>query len=48
MSGTKIKKYVLRDQIEAELKTAGITEAPRLDSHNQTPGDDNPSRTTGD
>jgi fatty-acyl-CoA synthase len=32
MSGTKIKKYVLRDQIAAELEAAGITEAPRLDS----------------
>ncbi|GAB3585970.1 class I adenylate-forming enzyme family protein [Amycolatopsis endophytica] len=30
MSGTKIKKYVLREWIAAELAEAGITEAPRL------------------
>jgi fatty-acyl-CoA synthase len=30
MSGTKIKKYVLRERIAEELKAAGITEAPRL------------------
>ncbi|MCP3975683.1 MAG: AMP-binding protein [bacterium] len=30
MSGTKVKKYVLRDQIAAELAAAGITEAPKL------------------
>jgi fatty-acyl-CoA synthase len=29
MSGTKIKKHVLRDRIAAELTAAGITEAPR-------------------
>jgi fatty-acyl-CoA synthase len=28
MSGTKIKKHVLRDQIAAESSAAGITEAP--------------------
>jgi len=32
MSGTKIKKHVLRDQIAAELDEAGITEAPKLSS----------------
>lgn len=30
MSGTKVRKYVLRDQIAAELKAAGIKEAPKL------------------
>ncbi|GAA3976808.1 AMP-binding protein [Thermobifida alba] len=30
MSGTKIKKYVLREQITQELREKGITEAPRL------------------
>jgi fatty-acyl-CoA synthase len=30
MSGTKIKKYVLRERIAAELATAGITEAPKV------------------
>lgn len=30
MSGTKIKKHVLRDRIAAELDELGITEAPRL------------------
>lgn len=30
MSGTKVKKYVLREMIAAELGSAGITEAPRL------------------
>jgi fatty-acyl-CoA synthase len=30
MSGTKVKKYVLRDQLASELEAAGITEAPRL------------------
>lgn len=29
MSGTKIKKYVLRERIAAELEAAGITEAPK-------------------
>ena len=29
MSGTKIKKYVLRERIAAELDAAGITEAPK-------------------
>ena len=32
MSGTKIKKYVLREQIANELADAGITEAPRITS----------------
>lgn len=32
MSGTKIKKYVLRERLEAELDDAGISEAPRLHS----------------
>jgi fatty-acyl-CoA synthase len=32
MSGTKVKKYVLRDQIAAELEAAGIAEAPKLSS----------------
>lgn len=30
MSGTKIKKYVLRERIAAELKAAGIEAAPKL------------------
>lgn len=30
MSGTKVKKYVLREQIAAELDAAGITEAAKL------------------
>jgi fatty-acyl-CoA synthase len=30
MSGTKIKKFVLREQIAQELATEGISEAPRL------------------
>ena len=30
MSGTKIQKFALRDQIAAELRDAGITEAPHL------------------
>ena len=32
MSGTKIQKFRLREQIAAELRAAGITEAPRLRS----------------
>ena len=32
MSGTKIKKYVLRERIAKELADAGITEAPRITS----------------
>jgi fatty-acyl-CoA synthase len=32
MSGTKVKKYVLRERIATELEAAGITEAPKLDS----------------
>ena len=35
MSGTKIKKHVLRDQMSAELNTAGITEAPKLSSRDR-------------
>ena len=30
MSGTKIKKFVLREQIAQELADAGITQAPRI------------------
>jgi fatty-acyl-CoA synthase len=30
MSGTKVQKYKLREQIAAELREQGITEAPRL------------------
>lgn len=30
MSGTKIKKYILRERIAEELKAAGITTAPKL------------------
>lgn len=30
MSGTKVRKHVLRDQIAADLAAAGITEAPKL------------------
>jgi fatty-acyl-CoA synthase len=37
MSGTKIQKYVLRQQIAQELEDSGITEAPRLDRR-VTPG----------
>ena len=32
MSGTKIQKFRLRERIAAELRDAGITEAPRLRS----------------
>ncbi len=32
MSGTKVKKYVLREQIAKELADRGITEAPRITS----------------
>lgn len=32
MSGTKVQKYKLRDQIAAELSEQGITEAPRVTS----------------
>ena len=32
MSGTKIKKFVLREQIAKELAERGITEAPRISS----------------
>jgi len=32
MSGTKIQKFRLREQIAAELEAAGITEAPRVTS----------------
>jgi fatty-acyl-CoA synthase len=32
MSGTKVKKYELRQRIAAELEVAGITEAPKLRS----------------
>ena len=36
MSGTKIKKYVLREQIKAELQAGGLVEAPKLDSTRST------------
>ena len=32
MSGTKVKKYVLRERIAKELTDAGITHAPRISS----------------
>ena len=32
MSGTKIKKTILRDMIAADLKEKGITAAPRIDT----------------
>jgi fatty-acyl-CoA synthase len=32
MSGTKIKKFVLREQLAEELSRAGITAAPRIES----------------
>ena len=32
MSGTKVKKYVLREQMAKELADKGITEAPRISS----------------
>lgn len=32
MSGTKIKKFVLREQIAAELEAAGIAAAPKLEA----------------
>ena len=32
MSGTKIQKFRLREQITAELEQAGITEAPKISS----------------
>lgn len=31
MSGTKIKKYVLREQIAEELRELGVTEAPKVE-----------------
>ena len=33
MSGTKIQKFVLREQLEAELDALGIAEAPRVATH---------------
>jgi fatty-acyl-CoA synthase len=30
MSGTKVKKFVLKDQLTAELAAAGITEAAKI------------------
>ncbi len=33
MSGTKIKKFELRERIAAELADAGVTEAPKVSSH---------------
>jgi fatty-acyl-CoA synthase len=38
MSGTKIKKHVLRERIARELEAAGITEAPRIESPRQGAG----------
>ena len=32
MSGTKIQKFKLREQITSELEQAGITEAPKISS----------------
>ena len=37
MSGTKIRKHVLRDRIAAELADAGIAEAPRMSSRDPEP-----------
>jgi fatty-acyl-CoA synthase len=37
MSGTKIQKFVLRDRIASELREAGITEAPRVESGGRGP-----------
>jgi len=37
MSGTKIQKFVLRDQIERELRAQGITEAPVLRTQRNMP-----------
>jgi fatty-acyl-CoA synthase len=37
MSGTKIKKYELRERLATELAELGITEAPRLTSRPATP-----------
>lgn len=39
MSGTKIQKFVLRDQIADELLSAGITEAPKLQSRAANTGE---------
>ncbi|MHB1467940.1 MAG: class I adenylate-forming enzyme family protein [Solirubrobacteraceae bacterium] len=36
VSGTKVQKFRLREQIERELRAAGITEAPRLSSAART------------
>jgi hypothetical protein len=32
MSGTKIKKAILREMIAADLKERGITRAPKIES----------------
>jgi hypothetical protein len=37
MSGTKIKKAVLRETIAADLKDKGITQAPRIGTSPSTP-----------
>lgn len=42
MSGTKIKKHVLRGQIEAELLAAGIDQAPKLSTRRSPPADGGP------
>jgi len=36
MSGTKIKKAILRDLIAADLKEQGITRAPRIETSPST------------
>lgn len=43
MSGTKIKKHVLRDQIAAELQELDIVEAPRLSSMNSSEQEKDPA-----
>ena len=37
MSGTKIQKFVLREQLERELRSRGITEAPVLRTQRNMP-----------
>lgn len=38
MSGTKVKKYVLRERIRSELLAKGITRAPKLEPSRDVPG----------
>jgi fatty-acyl-CoA synthase len=33
MSGTKIQRFALREELEAELDALGIAEAPRVATH---------------